>query len=210
MSAPESAMSQPKTAMSGPRLDLSFAHAWQAEILPVRPMILPPRHFVYPHEVEEVERGALEVMVRPACAEAFLATCAVGFRDPVAPTGVWAAPNPAELCAVSGGYAYVIDTGAPERFTFVSLRPVLLAWPAVDAGLLLLVGHRTIVAWGAAGEAWQSEKLSDEGITVTGIEGELLHGRGWNMMTDRETPFTLDLKTGRKLEDNESDRMPGE
>lgn len=186
--------------MNARRIDLSFEHSWEAEIFESRPLILPPRHFVYPREVDEVERGALEVMVRPAGdgAQPFLATCALGFRDPAAPTGLWAAPNPAEMCAVSGGYAYMIDTGAPERFTFLTLRPVLEVRAASDAGLLLFVGHRTILAWGAAGEAWQSGKLSDEGVTVTRIEREVLHGLGWNMMTDKETPFALDLKTGRK------------
>jgi len=49
--------------------DLSFPHSWQAEILAARPLILPPRHFVYPREAEEVERGALEVLVRPFSTE---------------------------------------------------------------------------------------------------------------------------------------------
>ena len=54
--------------MSGPIIDLRFPRKWEAEILPARPLILPPRHFVYPREAEEVERGALEIMVRPAAA----------------------------------------------------------------------------------------------------------------------------------------------
>ena len=56
-------------------------------------------------------------------------------------------------------------------------------------GLLLFVGHYAILAWGRHGEAWQSEKLSDEGVTITGIEHGVLHGRGWNMITDKESPF---------------------
>jgi hypothetical protein len=78
----------------------------------------------------------------------------------------------------------------------ISFRPVLEVRAAVEAGLLLFVGHHGILAWGAGGQAWKSEKLSDEGVTVSFIEGGLLHGRGWNMMTDKETRFTLDLKTG--------------
>ena len=39
-------------------------------------------------------------------------------------------------------------------------------------------------------------KLSDEGVTVTAIEGPVLRGHGWNMMSDKETPFALDLKNG--------------
>lgn len=183
--------------MNAAKIDLTFDHAWVAEILPTRPLILPPRRFVYPREVEEIERGALEVMVRPRGAEPFLATCALGFRDPAAATGVWAAPDPREICCVSGGYAYLIDTKAPEHFTFLPLRPLLEVRSAKDAALLLFVGHRTIVAWGSEGQQWESVKLSDEGVTITSIDGMTLHGMGWSLMTDKETPFALDLHTGR-------------
>lgn len=183
--------------MSKPIVDLTFPHAWQAEILPARPLILPPRHFTYPREVEEVERGALEVLIRPGSgAQPFLATCALGFRDSAVPTGLWSCPKPEEICVVSGGYAYLIDTAAPGRFNFIPYRPVLQVLPACKAGLVLFVGHRGILAWSALGEAWQSEKLSDQGITVAAIEGCVLRGLGWNMITDKETPFALDLKSG--------------
>lgn len=182
--------------MTGPHLDFSFPHAWEAEILSSRPLILPRRHFVYPKAVEEVERGALELLVRPAGAEPFLATCALGFRDAAAPTGVWACPRAEDLCAVAGGYAYVLDTQVPEQFTMIAYRPVLQVLPAPAAGLLLFVGHRSVLAWGAAGLAWESGKLSDEGITITAIDGRLLRGRGWQMMSDREIEFALDLQRG--------------
>jgi hypothetical protein len=243
--------------MSSPIVDLSFPHRWEAEILSARPLILPPRHFVYPRSAEEVERGALEVLVRPLDAvvkgtgfspyiqstgehkalpaaeelgdlkghgfsravndikstralapkgrssqpsrQPFLATCALGFRDPAVPTGLWSTPNPEEICAASGGYAYILDTTAPERFTMIEYRPVLAIRPIVALGLILFVGHHSILAWGRDSEAWRSEKLSDEGVTVTAIEGAVLHGLGWVMMTDKETPFALDLSTGRVL-----------
>jgi hypothetical protein len=181
-------------------VELTFPQHWQAEILAARPLILPPRHFVYPAQAEEIERGALEVLVHGADgAEPFLATCALGFRDAAVPTGIWRCPNPDEICAVSGGYAYIIDTAAPERFTMIPFRPVLEVRPLPAQGLLLFAGHHAIIAWGSDGQAWQSEKLSDEGVTITAIEGAQLHGKGWNMMTDKETPFTLDLRTGLRI-----------
>jgi hypothetical protein len=234
-----------------PVIDLSFHHSWQAQILPARPIILPARHFVYPRDAEEVERGALEVLIRPEeaaeklnpeggggfnprikptgsggasapegrfppgapgpdfgtweetsvhpapqSAQPFLATCALGFRDPAVPTGIWSTPKPEEICAVSGGYAYLIDTSAPERFTMISYRPVLHVRPLVDAGLLLFVGHHSILTWSRDGHAWESEKLSDEGVTIASIEANVLRGIGWQMRTDKETPFALDLLTG--------------
>lgn len=194
--------------MPPPTLDLSFPRSWEAEILAARPLILPARHCVYPQDAEEVERGALEVLVRPhpigenppPGAQPFLATCALGFRDPAVPTGVWACPNPHELCAVSGGYAYLLDTTTPERFTMLPYRPVLEVRPLRTQALLLFVGHHSILAWGARGAAWQSEKLSDEGVTLGEIDGNILRGRGWHLMTDKETPFAIDLRSGQKFD----------
>lgn len=200
--------------MSTQFTDFSFPHDWQAEVLPARPAILPTRHFVYPRDAEEVERGALEVLVKPLApdeqtllqpqvrtsgpgiVQPFLATCALGFRDPAVPTGLWSAPNPHELCAVSGGYAYIIDTAEPERFTMIQYRPVLEVRAVVGDRLLLFVGHRSILAWGADGLTWETGKLSDEGVTITCIEGGALRGAGWDMMSDREKTFAVDLKSG--------------
>jgi hypothetical protein len=184
-----------------PRVDLSFPHRWQAEVLAARPLILPPRHFVYPQAAEEVERGALEVLVRPDATDAqpFLATCALGFRDPAVPSGLWSTPKPEELCAVAGGYAYLIDTTMPERFVMIPYRPVLEIRPLVSESVLLFVGHHSILAWGHDGQAWESEKLSDEGVTITGNHGGILRGTGWEMIRDREKPFALDLRTGSLL-----------
>lgn len=187
--------------MIAPFFDGSFPHRWQAEVLSARPFILPTRHFVYPREAEEVERGALEVLIRPEAqgAEPFLATCALGFRDPAAPTGIWSAPRPEEICAVSGGYAYLIDTTAPERFAMIPYRPVLEILPLPAEGLLLFVGHHSILAWGRKGQAWESEKLTSEGVKISAIEGGVVRGLGWDMMTDKETPFALDVRTGLRL-----------
>ena len=81
----------------------------------------------------------------------------------------------------------------------ISYRPVLEVRAVADEGLLLFVGHRTILAWGCKGQAWESEKLSDEGVAISGADNGLLRGLGWEMMTDRETPFTLDLRTGLRV-----------
>jgi hypothetical protein len=179
-----------------PVVDLAFPHAWTAEILPQRPLILPRRQFVYPRHAEEIERGALEVVVHPASEETFLATFALGFADPAAPTGLWSCPDPARLCAVAGGYAYLVNTAHPEQFEQVEYRPVLQVRALPAHGLLLFTGHHSLLAWGTHGKAWQTARLSWEGVEITRIEGHELHGLGWDMHTDRDVPFTVDLRTG--------------
>lgn len=178
----------------------AFAQNWIAKVLTRPPMIAPARQFTYPQQIageeDALARGALQLLVRSSTGTTFLATCALGFTDPSMPTGLHACPNPDELCAVAGGYAYIIDTAHPERSTHIAQKPVIEIRPLREHKLLLFTGFHSITAWGEHGLAWESARLSWEGIRITGVEGERLHGLGWNMLTDKEVPFTLDLNTG--------------
>jgi hypothetical protein len=178
-----------------------FPHSWSVEILTTPPLIAPARQFIYPRQIageeDALARGALQLLVHPENRGTFLATCALGFTDPAMPTSVFACPNPSEMCAVAGGYAYVVDTTQPEHCTHIALKPVVEAKTLVLQELLLFVGFHSIMAWGRNGLVWESARLSWEGVRIASIEGNVLHGTGWNLTTDREVAFSLDLLTGQ-------------
>jgi hypothetical protein len=186
--------------MPSPSPLLAFPATWSAEILSAPPLIAPARQFTWPQHVageeDALARGALLLQVKPPSGGSFLATCALGFRAPSALTGVWSCPRPDDLLAVAGGYAYLADTLAPERPLHLPLRPVAQILPAPDANLLLLAGLHTIAAIGATGLLWETARLTWEGLTLSGIRDNQLHGLGWDMRTDRELPFAVDLATG--------------
>jgi hypothetical protein len=179
----------------------AFPHTWSAEILKTPPLIAPARQFTYPQRIageeEALTRGALQLMVRPEDGGTFLATCALGFTDATMPTGVFACPNAVEMCAVAGGYAYIIDTAQPEHSTHITLKPVVEVRPLVAQELLLFVGFHSMLAWGRNGVAWESARLTWEGVRIVSIDGDVLHGMGWNLLTDREVAFSLNLLTGQ-------------
>lgn len=178
----------------------AFSSSWSAEILRTPPLIAPARQFTWPQQVageeDALARGALLLMVKPAAGGNFLATCALGFRDPSLPSGVWACPRPDDLLAVAGGYAYLADTRSPERCQHLPLRPVTSVLPAPEANLILLAGFHTVAALGASGLLWETARLSWEGVTLQEVREGQLQGLGWNMHTDREVPFAVDLTTG--------------
>jgi hypothetical protein len=184
---------------------LGFVHEWRVEVLAKPPLIAPARQFTYPYNVvgeeDALARGALLLLVHPAAGGTFLATCALGFTDRKMPTGVFGCPNPRELCALAGGYAYVINTESPEQSTQIPLQPVTELLVLTADELLVFVGFHSIVAWGREGLAWQTARLSSEGIRITGVQSQpggsaRLHGFGWNLITDREAEFAIDLRTG--------------
>jgi hypothetical protein len=180
-----------------PQWNRSFACSWRAEALDRPPLIAPARQFVYPQAVEEVERGALFAHVHPARGMQFLATFALGFQAPTLPHGLWTCPHPDELCAISGGYAYIVNTLQPEQWQQIAYRPVTAIFPHVQQRLLLFCGFHTLCAWGTDGLAWETARLSWEGLRITAVEADTLTGLGWEMQRDQEIPFTVDLRTGR-------------
>ncbi len=180
-----------------------FRRTWEVEVLRAQPLIAPARRFTYPREVigeeEAMARGALELMVRPRAGGgggAFLATCSLGFKDPAMPTGVWGSPRADEMCAVAGGYAYMVDTTQPERVTQIPLRPVAAVKALECEGLLVFAGFNSLVAWGEEGLRWTTGRLSWEGVTLGEVVDGRLTGTGWEMLSDRELPFSVDLQTG--------------
>ncbi len=173
-----------------------FPHTWSVQRLNARPMILPRLHIVYPGEVEEVEIGALELMISPVEGERFLATCALGFAADTIPTGVWSCPHPDWLCAISGGYAYMINTRSPREWQQVEYKPVVEVRPIPEAGLLVFASFHTLLAYGPEGIRWKTQRLTSEGLRLGDVVSGSLSGWGWDMLTDREFPFAVDLVTG--------------
>jgi hypothetical protein len=178
----------------------AFPRTWRAQVLRTPPLIAPARQFVYPQNVpgeeDALNRGALMLHVSPASGGTFLATCALGFRDPSLPSGVWSAPAPDALLAVAGGYAYLIETLEPSRCVFLPVRPVTAVLAAPEHGLVLLAGFHDVLALGEGGIAWQTGRLSWEGVKLGEVRDGKLHGLGWDMFSDQELPFTVDLQTG--------------
>ena len=177
-----------------------FPHSWTAKVLPGPPMIAPTRQFVYPQNVpgeeDALQRGALFIEIKPANGSTFLITAALGFRDPGMPSALYSCPRADDLLILSGGYAYLVNTLHPEKCEHLPLRPVTAVLPVLDEGVILLSGHRTVLAVDADGVRWQSERVSWEGIQFERVAGGKLYGTGWSMPNDRDVPFTIDLLTG--------------
>jgi hypothetical protein len=183
-----------------------FTQSWSAEILLHPPLIAPAGRYVYPQALAEDEgaredaaAGALEVLIKPVAGAPFLATFARGFAEPTLPHGIWPCPHADWLCAAAGGYVYLIDTRKPQDWRQIAYRPVVDVRAVPSQHVLLFTGFHSILAWGRNGVAWESEKLSDEGLRITEVRGKQLHGFGWDMRRDKEIPFALDLRNGRTV-----------
>jgi hypothetical protein len=79
----------------------------------------------------------------------------------------------------------------------IPYRPVTWVGATREKGLLLFSSFHRLWALGAKGKEWETGRLSWEGLRLTGIDGWQLHGFGWDLETDSEVSFTVDLSTGQ-------------
>ena len=151
----------------------------------------------FPAQLEEGDRTGLYLRLAPKDSAAWIGFFVLGFESEQVAAGIFSCPDPDWLCAVSGGYGYVVDTTNPERWRQIEQRPVVEVRPVPDLKLLLFAGFTSVTALGESQRLWTTERLSWEGISMTDIRGTILHGVGWDAVKDKEVPFEVDLLTGR-------------
>jgi hypothetical protein len=180
------------------RFDFTFPHSYEVRILEAEPPVHPlEKLYHYPVELEEGDRNGAFLRVVPKAAPAWMGFFAQGFESGQVISEICSMPDPDWLCAIVGGYAYLVKSTDPAHWLRVEQRPVVDLRVLSPQGLLLFAGFTSITAVDRSGIAWNTARLSWEGLTITGIDGDLLHGKGWDALADREVSFEVDLKTGQ-------------
>jgi len=180
------------------RFDFTFPKNYEVRKLESAPLPHPmEKLYQYPGEIEEGDRSGTYLRVVPKSGLAWSGFFALGFDSDQVVSAVCSCPDPGSLCAVAGGYAYVVQAADPTQWFRIEQRPVVDLTVVHELHLLLFTGFTTITALGTSGLAWTSERLSWDGITINEISGDKLSGLGWDAMADKEVPFVVDLKTGK-------------
>jgi hypothetical protein len=151
----------------------------------------------FPARLEEGDRTGSYVRVTPRKSPVWVGFFALGFDSSEVASGFYPCPDPDWLCVVAGGYGYIVNAASPDQWRQIEQKPVVQVRAVPELKLLLFVGFTSISCLGEANHLWTSERLSWEGIFISKIEDAVLHGTGWDAITDREVPFQLDLRTGK-------------
>jgi hypothetical protein len=120
------------------------------------------------------------------------------FFDPSgkSPTLMLSCPNPRQLCVVSSGAGYIVQTDEPVKWLPIECTPVRVARAALAEGLLLFADFTKLVAYDESGLKWQSLDVSYDGIEIIELaDGRVVIG-GWDSPKQRHTRVTIDLTDG--------------
>jgi len=180
------------------RYDFTFPRDYEVKVLESAPLPHPvEKLYHFPLEVEEGEHNGAYLRVQPANGAAWNGLFVVGFESPEVVNAICSCPHPDWLAVVAGGYAYLVNAPDPGKWLFLEQRPVMDVRSLSDQGLMLFTGFTAITAVGRDGVLWTTERLSWDGVKITGVEGKLVRGLGWDANSDKEIAFEVDLATGK-------------
>lgn len=180
------------------RFDFTFPRNYEIKVLESAPPVHPlEKLYHYPVELEEGDRSGVYARVVPIAGQAWFGFFASGFDSPHVMNAVCSCPDPGSVCVIAGGYAYVVNCSSPGEWIRIEQRPVVELRTVTEQSLVLFAGFTSITALGEQGVAWTTQRLSWEGIQITRIDGEVLHGNSWDAPSDKEVPFQVNLKTGQ-------------
>lgn len=153
--------------------------------------------YQYPAQLEEGDRAGDYMRVTPGNSRTWIGFFAAGFDSADVASGIYSCPDPDSLCVLAGGYGYIVSAPNPDHWTQIKQRPVVQVRAIPELKLLLFVGFTGITGLAQQNQLWTTDRLSWEGISISKIDGTLLHGMGWDAVTDKEVPFQVDLLTGK-------------
>jgi hypothetical protein len=116
----------------------------------------------------------------------------------IAEHAIYGTPHELMACIISGGQGYLVDVAQPNKWSEISVFPIIRAVPIPDANTLVLVDFQRLSGVAEEGTvSWTTPKISWDGIEVSRYDSQALYGFAWSAPKNCQVEFAVDLRTGR-------------
>jgi len=176
-------------------LDETFPHAYECETREEVPNDA-LSHYYFPGATAKGGKDGLLVQIRPTRGESWLGTFAFGQVTPEGVSGVFTTPNPQQVCVVSRGQGYLVNTWEPSDWQAVRATPIISIHPIPSQHLIVFADHTTLIAYGHSGVQWKTARLSWDHLHITEVTDKTIKGEFWNIRSEAKEYFVVDLMTG--------------
>jgi hypothetical protein len=184
-------------------VDLTLPHSYEVSEIGEFPgtgkFNLPVLYFPSPRS--RPEHDGLWLRIDPRNGKSWIGVFAFGYQSPPAISRVLTTPNPAFVCVISKGRAYIVRTDEPGTWDQIPSYPVLDARLIMESSLIVFSSFTNLAAYGKRGLAWQSPRLCWDALKIVTVSDDVIEGVGYDPTNSatHEMRFAVDLKTGRSL-----------
>jgi hypothetical protein len=141
-------------------------------------------------------RDGVMVQLFPDNGKPWIGIFAFGDILPSGDCQVFPGPGRSHLTVLAKGNAYVVSPNNPDRFICVKSCPVIRALPVPSRKLMLFHDYTEIVAYNENGLAWETDRISWDGITIENVTEDEVIGEAWDAPNEKYVGFSVDLTDG--------------
>jgi hypothetical protein len=141
---------------------------------------------------------AMLLRIVPQDAEEWTGKFEGGYPSPSAVTTVRTGPRPDLLLVVNRGSGFLVPVEDPDSAIELDLSPVVGVAVSPEHDTVVAADFTHLAGFGPEGRRWIAE-VSWDGVELDGVEGSVVHGRGWDAPQGRKAGFAVDVRTGRIL-----------
>jgi hypothetical protein len=175
-----------------------FSAKFAVEILEDVHDEVPDYSFVGEHAGLTSPSDAVLLRVVPHDGEGWTGKFERGYLSPSALTTVRTGPRPDLLLVINKGSGFLVPVHDPGAAIEFGLRPVVGVAVSPQNDMVIAADFTHLAGFGPEGRRWIAE-VSWDGVELDGVEGSVVHGRGWDAPQSRKAEFAVDVRDGRVL-----------
>lgn len=176
-------------------IDLTFPANYECELFPELPSG-DVEHYFYPNGATSGGKDGILIKVFSSGDNKWFGTFSGETISQRALNKVltWADPN--KICIVSSGTGFIIDVNNPKNFEIIDLIPILQVISSRERGMIIFASYTNLIAYSKNGFLWKTDRISWDGLTITGLNESHLEGIYRDMRSDTDSNFRVNLSNG--------------
>jgi hypothetical protein len=155
--------------------------------------------YYYPNGNKIGGKDGLIVKVLPSNANAWIGVFAYGEMTRNGLLRVYTMPNPNQLCIVSNGAGYIVDTRNPEKWSEVKSIPITDVRCIEKLRMIVFADYTELVSYDETGIKWRTDRLAYDSLKILQVEDDILKGEFWNIRNEANQIFEVNLNDGSQI-----------
>lgn len=177
-------------------VNLSFESNYTVEIINE---LGSEERYYYPNGNMIGGKDGLIIKISPSNSNAWIGVFAYGELARNGTFGVYTMPNPNQLCVVSNGAGYIVNSDNPENWTEVKSIPITDVRCIEKQKIILFADYTQLVAYDETGIKWRTDRLAYDSLKILWVDDNILKGEFWNIRNEDNQIFEVNLNDGSQI-----------
>lgn len=155
--------------------------------------------YYFPDQPTRVGQDGILLKISPRGRPPWIGLFSSVKKYPGTPSRILFTPNPNTICVICSGDAVITDVMRPEKCTLLDFEPITDVVAVKEREMIVFAGFTKLMAFDGSGVMWETARVAWDELKITSIDASSISGEYWDVATEKQTQFEVDLDTGEEL-----------